>query len=242
MTAALEIERVTAGYGEAVVLDTVSLAVAEGRSLALLGRNGAGKSTLLKTIMGLTTFRSGRIRLGGRPIEELPVHRRADAGLGYVPQTREIFPSLSAEENLAVAWRATGWPIDRVYALFPRLAERRYALGDRLSGGEQQMLAIGRALAGGATVLLLDEPAEGLAPLVVDTVYRAIAEIRSDTRVATVIVEQKIDLALDVADEFALIDRGCLVRKGSAAALRGDRDMQARLLAVSDTEEKAPDV
>jgi branched-chain amino acid transport system ATP-binding protein len=229
---AIDVENLVAGWGPTIVLDGISLAVPAGGTLALLGRNGAGKTTLLATLMGLSQYRRGVIRLGGKPIDAMPPHRRARRGLGYVPQEREIFPSLSVDENLAVAALPNGWPAARVFALFPSLAERRRTSGNRLSGGEQQMLAIARALVGGPKVLLLDEPLEGLAPIVVEALFAALAAIRDDSGVTMILAEQKADLALAFADEVVVLDRGRAVFRGESAALRSDIELQHRLLAV----------
>ena len=175
MSLGIEVVDLVAGWGPTVVLDGISLAVRPGGTLAVLGRNGAGKTTLLAAIIGLANHRRGAIRLGGELIDTVPTHRRARRGLGYVPQEREIFPSLTVEENLVVAALPGGWAPAQVFELFPALAERRRATGNRLSGGEQQMLAIGRALVGGPKVLLLDEPLEGLAPIVVEKLFRGIS-------------------------------------------------------------------
>jgi branched-chain amino acid transport system ATP-binding protein len=172
MADALKLEGVRAGYGETVVLEDVAFALAERGALAVLGRNGVGKTTLLATIMGLTTFHAGTIEYSGASIAGLPTHARNRMGVGYVPQTRDIFPSLSVEENLVVAARPGRWTLARVYDLFPRLAERRSHRGNQISGGEQQMLAIGRALMGNPALLLMDEPLEGLAPIIVEALLR----------------------------------------------------------------------
>ena len=170
----LAFDTLTAGYGNAVVLDRLSFSLDEGRSLAVLGRNGVGKTTLLETLMGHTRVTSGEIRWRGQDITRLAPHRRAGAGLGWVPQEREVFPSLTVEENLLVVARRGPWQLRRVYELFPRLRERRGNYGNQLSGGEQQMLAIGRALMTNPRLLLLDEPMEGLAPIIVEELARAI--------------------------------------------------------------------
>jgi branched-chain amino acid transport system ATP-binding protein len=228
----LEVAELVAGWGPTVVLDGVSLAVPPGGTLALLGRNGAGKTTLLATLIGLSTYRRGTIRLGGEPIETLPPHRRARRGLGYVPQEREIFPSLTVDENLAVASLPNGWTPARVFALFPALAERRRTTGNRLSGGEQQMLAVGRALAGGPKVLLLDEPLEGLAPIVVEVLLGALAAIRDEGAMTMILAEQKLDLALSFADDVIVLDRGRAAFCGKSTQLLSDNELQHRLLAV----------
>ena len=232
MSLGIEVIDLVAGWGPTVVLDGISLAVRPGGTLAVLGRNGAGKTTLLATIMGLANHRHGAIRLGGEPIDTVPTHRRARRGLAYVPQEREIFPSLTVEDNLAVAARPGGWAPVQVCELFPALAERRRATGNRLSGGEQQMLAIGRALAGGPKVLLLDEPLEGLAPIVVETLFAALAAIRDDSGVTMVLAEQKADLALSFAEDAVVLDRGRAVFCGKSAELQADEALQHRLLAV----------
>jgi branched-chain amino acid transport system ATP-binding protein len=232
MSAGIAIEGVVAGYGATIVLDGVSLTLAAGGTLALLGRNGVGKSTLLKTIMGDASLHAGTVSLGGAAIEKLPTHLRVDAGLGYVPQEREIFPSLSAEENLAVAMRPDGWSLPQVYALFPQVRNRRHVGGSRLSGGEQQMLAIGRALVGGPKMLLLDEPMEGLAPTIVENVYDTLSRIRDSSGMTIILVEQKADLALAFAEEVAVLDRGRIVHRGRSADLRANTAMQAQLLGM----------
>ena len=208
------------------------LSVPAGGTLAVLGRNGVGKTTLLETLMGLTSRHRGAIRLGAQSIENQPTHERNQLGLGYVPQQREIFPSLSVEENLAVAARPAGWTTEAVFELFPGLAERRSNSGNRLSGGEQQMLAIGRALVGAPKVLLLDEPLEGLAPIVVEALFDALARIRDEGQLSMILVEQKVDLALAFARDVAVLDRGKIVYTGTSAALRADEAAQARLLGV----------
>jgi branched-chain amino acid transport system ATP-binding protein len=229
----LAVEGLIAGYGATVVLDGVSFAVPAGGTLAVLGRNGVGKTTLLATLMGYTNRHAGAIRLGDRSVEGLPTHLRVRAGFGYVPQEREIFPSLTAEENLAVAARPGGFTSDDVFTLFPALAERRRNTGNRLSGGEQQMLAIGRALVGAPRVLLLDEPMEGLAPIVVETLFDALARIRDAGGLTIVLVEQKVDLALAFAAEAIVLDRGRIVYRGPCDRLRADEVAQARHLGVS---------
>jgi branched-chain amino acid transport system ATP-binding protein len=232
MSIGLKIENLVAGYGDTVVLDGVSLELPPGGTLALLGRNGVGKTTLLTTLMGITTRHGGTIQLGDQSIETLPIHRRARLGLGYVPQEREIFPSLTVEENLAVSALPGGWSIDAVYDLFPRLKERYRNTGNRLSGGEQQMLAVARALAGGPKVLLLDEPLEGLAPIVIEALFDALLKIRDEAGLSMILVEQKAELALSFAKEVAVLDRGKVVHRGPSAALLADHDAQARLLGV----------
>jgi branched-chain amino acid transport system ATP-binding protein len=233
MSAGLLVEDLVAGYGATVVIDGIRLELSPGGTLAILGRNGVGKSTLLATLMGLTTLHRGTIRLGDRRIDTLATHRRARLGLGYVPQEREIFASLTAEENLAVSALPGGWSIEAVLDLFPPLKERRSTTGNRLSGGEQQMLAIGRALVGGPRVLLLDEPLEGLAPIVVDTLFEALSKIRDGGGLTMILVEQNAEFALSFARDVAVLDRGKIVHLGVSAALRADEAAQARLLGVT---------
>ncbi|MGH7126530.1 MAG: ABC transporter ATP-binding protein [Stellaceae bacterium] len=219
MSGGLRLEGVRAGYGETVVLDGVTLEVPEGGTLAVLGRNGVGKSTLLATIMGHTSLHGGTIKLGGQAIEALPAYRRARLGIGYVPQEREIFRSLSVAENLRVAEQPGRWTEERVYALFPSLAERRHHWGNQLSGGEQQMLAIGRALMGNPSLLLLDEPLEGLAPVIVDAVLAGIDRLWREDALAFVLVEQHARLALGVTERAIVIERGVIVHAEDSAVL-----------------------
>jgi len=242
MNAALEVGGLVSGWGQTVVLDDVSLAVPSGGTLAVLGRNGAGKTTLFATLMGLATRHRGTIRLDGRAIEALPTHRRARAGLGYVAQEREIFPSLTVAENLAVAALPGGWPRERVFALFPSLAERRRTTGNRLSGGEQQMLAIARVLVGGQRVLLLDEPLEGLAPIIVENLFMALSAIRYSGGVTLLLAEQKVEFALSLAEDALVLDRGRVAFRGRAADFRADEGLQHRLLAIEDRQAAPPDI
>ena len=232
MSVSLAVEHLSAGYGPTQVLDDVTFSIPAGGSLAVLGRNGVGKTTLLATLMGFTTLRGGRILLDGNSIERIVPFQRNRRGLGFVPQEREIFASLSVEENLAIAQRQGGWTLQQTYEVFPGLAARRRNAGNKLSGGEQQMLAIGRALVGAPKVLLLDEPMEGLAPVVVDALYDALGAIRSTSGLTIVIVEQKADLALGLAQEAIVLDRGRIVWAGESAILRDDPALQAKLLAV----------
>ena len=233
MSLSIAVHELSAGYGETIVLDGISLEVPAGGTLAILGRNGFGKTTLLATMMGLTTLHHGTIRLGDQPIETLPTHVRNRMGLGYVPQEREIFPSLTVEENLAVSLHEGGWSIEAVFDLFPGLKARRKNTGNRLSGGEQQMLAIGRALVGAPRVLLLDEPLEGLAPIVIDALTDALARIQKESTLTMILVEQKAALALSLTREAVILDRGRIVYQGASAALNADDATQAQLLGVA---------
>ena len=270
---AIELEGVTAGYGETVVLENFDFALRPGASIGVLGRNGVGKTTLLATIMGHATLHTGRILLHGRDLGRQPIHRRNALGLGYVPQEREIFPSLTVDENLAVAerpgkWtpeavyemfpalqlrrvnygdRLSGgeqqmlavaerpgkWTLAAIYRMFPALEVRRTNYGDRLSGGEQQMLAVGRALVGNPSVLLLDEPSEGLAPVIVADLQATFARLRDEQAIAIVMVEQKASIALAFAERSIVMDRGAIVYDGASATLAADRARLDRLIGVS---------
>jgi len=219
---ALDLDNVRAGYGETVVLEDIRFALGASETVSIIGRNGVGKTTLLATIMGHTTLHGGRVLLQGKDISSIPTYRRVTAGLGYVPQEREIFPSLTLRENLEVAARPGSWTIGTVFELFPRLAERADNRGNQLSGGEQQMLAIGRALIGNPTVLLMDEPSEGLAPVIVEELARAVKRFTRASGLATVLVEQNSRLALDIAPRAVVMDRGRIVYDGPSDTLRND--------------------
>jgi branched-chain amino acid transport system ATP-binding protein len=222
--------KVRAGYGETVVLEDVDLALPERGALAVLGRNGVGKTTLLTTIMGHTTFHSGEVWFNGKAIQKLPVYERSRLGIGFVPQERLIFPSLDLHENLTVAERAGRWTAERVYDLFPRLRERRSAMGNQLSGGEQQMLAIGRALMGNPSLLLLDEPLEGLAPIIVETLLLSLKKLISEDSLTVVLVEQHAKVALSVTDSVLVLNRGRVAHYGPSAALLADPQRLASLV------------
>jgi len=226
------LDRVCAGYGESMVLENVSFALHEGDSLALLGRNGVGKTTLLVTLMGLTRVHSGTIHWLGQNIARVPTYRRARAGLGWVPQERHMFPSLSVEEHLTVVARPGPWSLARVYAIFPRLHERRANMGNQLSGGEQQMLAIARALMTNPRILLLDEPMEGLAPIIVQELLQVIGRLVRDEGMAVIVVEQHARLALSLTTRAIVLDRGRIVHDAGSAALLADGDRLDRLVAV----------
>jgi branched-chain amino acid transport system ATP-binding protein len=234
MSDLLGIEGLRAGYGEAVVLGGISLTLNEGESLALLGRNGMGKTTLVNSIVGVTRYRGGAIRLDGRDITRLRPDQRAHAGIGWVPQERNIFKSLTVEENLTAVARPGAWTTTRVYELFPRLAERRFNLGNQLSGGEQQMLAVGRALVLNPRVILLDEPLEGLAPIIVEELIAALTRIVRQEGLAAILVEQNAHKILGVTDRAVILERGAIVHQGDSAALRADRSVLETFLGVTD--------
>lgn len=217
--ALLELHSLQAGYGGARVLHGIDLSLRPREAVAVLGRNGVGKTTLVETIMGLTDQHSGEIRLGGASIEAWPAHQRNRRGIAWVPQMREVFPSLTVAENLWVAERAGAWTIDSVFELFPRLRERRGNHADQLSGGEQQMLAMARALVTNPRLLLLDEPVEGLAPLVVLDMFKAIDRLRERGEMAILLVEQKHELALAHTDRCIVIDHGVVVHEGPSQEL-----------------------
>jgi branched-chain amino acid transport system ATP-binding protein len=230
--ALLELQQVTAGYGDAVVLHGISLKLPEHGSLAVLGRNGVGKSTLLLTIMGYTQLRGGRVMWRGQDISRVPPHRRAGNGIGWVAQEREIFPSLTVEENLTVAARPGAWDLDAVFKLFPKLAERRRNMGNQLSGGEQQMLAIARALMTNPALLLLDEPFEGLAPVIVDEMTAAMKLMLADRKIAIILVEQHTEIALELTSEAIVLERGAVAHRAASAALQKDLATLERLVGL----------
>ena len=233
MAELLALEGVTAGYGDGIVLDDVSLALDEGDSMALLGRNGMGKTTLLVTLMGLTRVRAGALRWRGADLAALPTHRRSQSGLGWVPQERYMFPSLTVEEHLTVVARPGQWTVPRIYKIFPRLDERRAIFGNQLSGGEQQMLAIARALMVNPSLLLLDEPMEGLAPIVVQELLAVIRDLVADGGMAVIVVEQHAKLALSLTRQAVVLERGRVVHRSDSAALLADPETLHRLVAVS---------
>jgi branched-chain amino acid transport system ATP-binding protein len=233
----LEVSGLHAGYGETVILEDVALALPENGSLAVLGRNGVGKTTLLATLMGHTTLHAGTIVFDGKRLEDMPVYARSRAGIGYVPQEREIFPSLSVEENLTVAQqdmarnnRAGRWTLERVYDLFPRLKERRHHRGNQISGGEQQMLAIGRALMGNPSVLLLDEPLEGLAPIIIENLLLSIRKLITEESLAVILVEQHAKVALQVTRDAIVLSRGRVIHRGPSAELLAEPERLASLV------------
>jgi branched-chain amino acid transport system ATP-binding protein len=231
-TTGLSLQGVRAGYGRTVVLDGIDLALAPGATLAVLGRNGVGKTTLLSTIMGHTTLHGGSIRFAGEDITGVPSYGRCRVGIGFVPQEREIFPSLTLEENLTVAARPGRWTLARVYDFFPKLAERRRNRGNQLSGGEQQMLAIGRALMCNPLVLLMDEPLEGLAPVIVDALLAGLDRLKREDDLALLVVEQHARIALQFAENAVILDRGLIVHSGPSRELLDAPERLAELIGV----------
>jgi branched-chain amino acid transport system ATP-binding protein len=225
----LELRDVRAGYGDSVVLDGISLALAEHGSLGVLGRNGVGKSTLILTILGFTRLHRGAILWQGEDISRLAPHRRVQLGMGWVAQEREIFPSLTVEENLTVAARPGAWGLKRIYQLFGRLEERKRNMGNQLSGGEQQMLAIARALMTNPALLLLDEPLEGLAPIIVEELVRALRNLQG---MATVLVEQHAALALDLTEDAVVIERGAIAHRAKSAEFARDAETLERYVGL----------
>ena len=234
MAELLSLDRLRAGYGEAVVLAEISLRLDRGQSLALLGRNGMGKTTLLNSIIGVTRYRGGAISLDGRDITKLPPEQRARAGVGWVPQERNIFRSLTVHENLTAVALPGLWTPEKVYALFPRLGERKTNLGNQLSGGEQQMLAVGRALVLNPKIILLDEPLEGLAPILVEELLAALNRIIRQEGMSAILVEQSPQKILGVTDRAAILERGAIVHEAESATLRQDRTILETYLGVTD--------
>jgi len=229
-TPLLRLEGVSAGYDRAVILEDINLTLAEGETLALLGRNGVGKSTLIATLMGATVLRGGRMQWRGGDLVAVPAHRRSAAGLGWVPQERWIFPSLTVRENLAVTARPGKWTLEKVYDLFPRLQEREDNMGTQLSGGEQQMLAIARALLLNPRLLLLDEPLEGLAPVVVEELVRAIGQMTLDRDLSFILVEQHARQALELTSKAVVMDRGRIIYDGASDTLLHNPDHLNQLM------------
>jgi branched-chain amino acid transport system ATP-binding protein len=229
----LAVDGVTAGYGDSVILEDVSLDLDEAGSLALLGRNGVGKTTLLLTLMGMTRIKRGTIAWSGTDITVLPSFRRAHAGIGWVPQERFMFASLTVEEHLSVVARRGPWTIERVYGTFPQLQQRKNNLGGQLSGGEQQMVAIARALVTNPKLLLLDEPMEGLAPIVVQDLMRLIGELVRAREFAVIVVEQHARLALQLTQQAIVLDRGRIVHRSASDELLRDPESLEQLVAVA---------
>ncbi len=231
----MSVEQLSAGYGEAVVLSSISLSLAEGQALALLGRNGMGKTTLINTIVGVTRRLSGTIALAGLDITRLRPDQRAHVGIGWVPQERNIFRSLTVHENLTAVAQPGRWTTNTVYALFPRLSERRRNLGNQLSGGEQQMLAVGRALVLNPRILLLDEPLEGLAPILAEELLGALRRVIRDEGMSAILVEQNAKKILGVTDRAVILERGAVVHAADSTTLLNDHAALETFLGVTDS-------
>ena len=239
MAELLRLENIVSGYGEARVLDHVSLTLDEGKALALLGRNGTGKTTLVNTIAGVTRRFEGTIALGGRDITRLRPDQRAHAGIGWVPQERNIFKSLTVEENLTAVQRPGPWDVKRIWQMFPRLEERRRNWGNQLSGGEQQMLAIARALVLNPKLMLLDEPTEGLAPIIVDELLKTLKRLFREEGLTGIIVEQHPQKILALTDAAIVLERGAIVHAGPSATLAADTAVLERYLGVTARKARA---
>jgi len=243
MAALLRLDRVTAGFGQTVIVEDISFTLGQGEVLAVLGRNGVGKSTLMKTIAGQTRLHAGNIEFSEREIGSLASYYRARAGIGYVPQTRDIFRSLTVEENLLIAAQSGPWNLERVYELFPNLKSRHRNSGLDISGGEQQMLSIGRALMGNPRLLLLDEPMEGLAPVIVEKLFEVFELLRDTEEFGIILVEQYVNMALNFASRTIVLDRGQIIYDGSSAALANDPERMAAYFGASgqsaDAEKKS---
>jgi len=230
---AIELNGVSAGYGDTVVLEDINLKLAPGENVSIIGRNGVGKTTLLATIMGHTRLHKGEVVLDTRSLNRMPIYARALAGIGFVPQEREIFPSLSVRENLEIAARPGHWTQARVFELFPNLKERLSNMGNQLSGGEQQMLSIARALLTNPSVLLMDEPTEGLAPVIVEALTGVLIKLRSETAMSIILVEQNSRVALAFSDRTVIMSKGRIVYDGASAALRDDPERLAQLVGLA---------
>ena len=229
----LRLTNIYSGYGELNILENISLDIPAKSSLALLGRNGVGKTTLMSTIMGHATLHQGRIEFLGKEIQHLPVYERSRLGIGYVPQTSDIFPSLTVEENMLIAARPGRWPLERIYELFPRLAERKTNMGNQLSGGEQQMLSVARALISNPSLLLLDEPLEGLAPVIVQMLMEVIKKLIQEEDLTVILVEQSAKLALQVTDNVVVLNRGQIIHQGSSPDLLNQPELLAKLISAN---------
>ena len=235
MASVLEFRHVSAGYGETVVVEDIDLSLGVGESISIIGRNGVGKTTLLATAMGHTTLHAGDIVFDGNSIARIPPYRRATAGLGFVPQEREIFPSLSVRENLEVGARAGSWTQERVFELFPNLRERLGNMGNQLSGGEQQMLSIARALLTNPSVLLMDEPTEGLAPVIVEALADVMQRLAGEGGLSIILVEQNSRIALAFSPRCVVMDKGRIVYDGASQALQADPGLLESYLGVSES-------
>jgi branched-chain amino acid transport system ATP-binding protein len=232
MASVLELRGVSAGYGETVVIEDINLTLSAGECVSVIGRNGVGKTTLLATVMGHTTLHAGEVMLDGARLNGMPCYRRALAGIGFVPQEREIFPSLTVRENLAIAARPGHWTLARVFELFPRLAERLDNMGNHLSGGEQQMLSIARALLTNPTILLMDEPTEGLAPVLVDTLTAVLARLRAESALSMILIEQNSRVAFAFSQRTVILDKGRIAYDGDSEPLRADPERLAKLIGI----------
>jgi branched-chain amino acid transport system ATP-binding protein len=232
MASALQLHGVSAGYGETVVIEDIDLELAPGECISVIGRNGVGKTTLLATVMGHTTQHAGDIMLDGQSLNGMPCYRRALAGIGFVPQEREIFPSLTVRENLDVGARPGHWTHPRVFELFPRLEERIDNMGNQLSGGEQQMLSIARALLTNPTILLMDEPTEGLAPVLIEALTEVLARLRVESALSIILVEQNSRVALTFSQRTVILDKGRIVYDGNSEPLRADPERLAKLIGI----------
>jgi branched-chain amino acid transport system ATP-binding protein len=232
VASALELRHVSAGYGETVVIEDLDFTLMSGQCVSVIGRNGVGKTTLLATVMGQTTLHSGEVMLDGQNLNGVPSYRRALAGIGFVPQEREIFPSLTVRENLDVASRPGNWTQARVFELFPKLNERLNNMGNQLSGGEQQMLSIARALMTNPSILLMDEPTEGLAPVLVETLIVALTRLRAESPLSMILVEQNSRVALTFSTRAVILNKGRIVYDGESEALRADPERLAKLIGI----------
>jgi branched-chain amino acid transport system ATP-binding protein len=234
VASALELRHVSAGYGETVVIEDIDLKLAPGECISVIGRNGVGKTTLLATVMGHTTLHAGDVMLDGQNLNGVPCYRRALAGIGFVPQEREIFPSLTVRENLEVGARPGHWTQGRVFELFPRLQQRLDNMGNQLSGGEQQMLSIARALLTNPSILLMDEPTEGLAPVLVEALTAVLARLRAESALSMILVEQNSRVALTFSARSVILDKGRIVYDGESEPLRADSERLAKLIGIME--------